>query len=241
LPGRTGRRHGQEKEIEMGEKPGLCIRENPPLIPEDLVIRARKLSSSLISDAMESFGAMDCHIKPVAPTMKVAGTAMTVMIRPGDNLLLHKATYLSRKGYVLVADQQGYASGAAWGEMMTRAAMAVGVEGVVLDGVVRDLKELKELGFPVFAKGAIPNGLNRFGPGEINGIISCGGISVHPGDLIFGDEDGVVVVPRAEIEAVLVDAEAKAVQEKKRIQEIAQGKLEPAWIDERLRQLGLLD
>jgi len=223
----------------MEEKMGLFIREKPPLIPEDLLIRARKLSSSLISDAMECFGTMDCHIKPVAPTMRVVGTAMTVMIRPGDNLFLHKATYLSGKGYVLVADQQGYSSGAAWGEMMTRAAMAVGVEGLVLDGVVRDLTELRELGFPVFAKGAIPNGLNRFGPGEINGAISCAGVSVHPGDLVFGDEDGVVVVPKAEIGVVLMGAEAKAVQEKKRIQDIAQGKLEPGWINERLRYLGL--
>ncbi len=217
----------------------MCIKENPSLIPEDLVIRARKLASSLISDAMECFGAMEARIKPVAPTMTVVGTALTVMIRPGDNLFLHKATYLAGKGYVLVADQQGYSSGAAWGEMMTRAAMAVGVEGVVLDGVVRDLPELRMLGFPVFAKGAIPNGVNRFGPGEINGVISCGGISVHPGDLVFGDEDGVVVVPRADIAAVVTDAEAKALQEKKRIQEISQGKLEPGWIAERLRYLGL--
>ncbi len=217
----------------------MCIKENPPLIPDDLMIRARKLTSSLISDAMESFGAMEARIKPVAPTMTVVGTALTVMIRPGDNLFLHKATYLAGKGYVLVADQQGYSSGAAWGEMMTRAAMAVGVEGVVLDGVVRDLPELRMLAFPVFAKGAIPNGVNRFGPGEINGVISCGGISVHPGDLVFGDEDGVVVVPRAEIAAVVTDAEAKALQEKKRIREISEGKLEPAWIAERLRHLGL--
>ena len=219
----------------MGNKLKSLILENAPLISDELMIRAKKLSSSLISDATESFGVMDYHIKPIAPKMKVIGTAMTVALRPGDNLFLHKAIYLSGKGYVLVVDGKGYSCGAAWGEMMTRAALAIGVEGLVLDGVIRDIAELRELGFPVFAKGSVPSGLNRIGPGEINSDISCGGISVHPGDLIFGDDDGVVVVSINKIAEVLDQAETKAVQEEIRIQEITQGKLEPEWIKEKLK------
>lgn len=203
------------------------------------MIRARKLACSLISDAMECYAPMDGHIKSIAPKMKVAGTAITIALRPGDNLFLHKAIYLAGKGYVLVADGKGYSNGAAWGEMTTRAAIAIGVEGVVLDGFIRDLAELRELGFPVFARGAVPSGMNRLGPGEINGVISCGGVSVNPGDLVCGDEDGVVVVPRDKAAEVLDRAEDKARQEEKRIQEIAQGKFEPEWINERLKNWGL--
>jgi 4-hydroxy-4-methyl-2-oxoglutarate aldolase len=223
----------------MGDKLKAFIKENPALIPENLMIRARKLSSSLISDATEGLGVMEYHLKPIAPKMKVIGTAMTVALRPGDNLFLHKAIYLSGQGYVLVADGKGYSGGAAWGEMTTRAALAMGVEGLVLDGVVRDLAELRELGFPVFAKGAVPSGMNRLGPGEINGGISCAGISVQPGDLVVGDDDGVVVVTRDRIADVLEQAETKAAQEAIRIKEIAQGKLEPEWISAKLKSWGL--
>lgn len=186
---------------------------------------------------MDSFGIMDYEIKPIKPGMRVIGTAITVKVRPGDNLFLHKAVYLSEKGYVLVLDSNGHKAGAVWGEMMTRGAIAMKAEGVVLDGVVRDLAVLRELGFPVFAVGAVPNGMSRNGPGYINDTISCGGVSVSPGDLIYGDDDGVVVVPSNIVERVIILAEEKLELEEIRIREIEQGKIEPNWIDVNISKL----
>lgn len=221
----------------MKDRPEFIINENPPLIADDLVLRAKKLSSSLLSDATDGSGVMDFRIKPIIPKFKLIGTAMTVSLKADDNLFLHKAIYLAANGYVLVADGKGYSRGAAWGEMMSQAAMAIGVEGVVLDGVIRDIVEIRALRFPVFAKGAVPSGMSRIAPGAINCAISCGGAAVIPGDLVFGDDDGVVIVPRAKIDEVLAKAERKLVLEEQRIQEIENGKLEPDWVRERVKDL----
>lgn len=215
----------------------LSIKENPEKIPEELVKRAKKLSSSLLSDAMGSFGTMDYSIKPVKEGMKVAGTALTVKVEPGDNLYLHKSVYLASEGYVLVMDNGGYKQGAVWGEMMTRGALAKGVEGVVLEGAVRDLEDIKKLSLPIFAAGVVPSGSTTNGPGEINTFISSGGVNVAPGDFILGDDDGVVVVQRHMLEEVLQKAEAKAEKEYARIKEIEQGKYEPDWINENLSKI----
>ena len=221
----------------MNEKAGILINNNPGKIPDDLIERARILSPSLLCDAMDSFGAMNYGIKPVRSGMTVIGTAITVKVKPGDNLFLHKAIYLSGKGYVIVLDSNEHKACASWGGMMTRAAAAMGAEGVILDGAVRDVAEIRELGFPVFAGCAIPNGPLTNGPGRINCVISCGGVSVSPGDLVFGDDDGVVVVPPDLLETVLLKAEAKAKAEEARIREIAEGKLEPDWVREKINAL----
>lgn len=221
----------------MNDKDAILIMDNPVKIPNDLMERVRKLSPSLLCDAMDSTGAMEYGIKPVKPGMRVLGTAITVKVNPGDNLFLHKAIYLSGKGYVIVLDSNGHKACASWGCMMTRAATAMGTEGVILDGAVRDVEEIRELGFPVFSCGAVPNGPTTNGPGRINSVISCGGVSVSPGDLVFGDDDGVVVVPPDKLENILLKAEAKAKSEEVRIKEIEDGKLEPNWVREKVSVL----
>src|SRR5699024_10279636 len=113
-----------------------------------------------------------------------------VDLRPGDNLFLHQAIYLGSKGYVLVVDGKGHTKNAYLGDLMANTAKAMGIEGVVIDGLVRDKDELKELNFPIFSKGFIPNGPFKDGPGEVNNTISCGGTTVNPGDLIVGDING---------------------------------------------------
>ncbi len=218
----------------MSNEGEILIKGNPEIIPASMIERAKGLSSSLLSDAMDSRGSMNFSIKPVKPGMKVMGTAITVKVKPGDNLLLHKAIYLSGKGYVIVLDSNCHMGCAVWGSMMTRAAVAMGLEGVVLDGAVRDLEELRELGLPIFAAGAVPNGPTTNGPGQINCMIACSGASVAPGDLILGDDDGVAVVPRNMLEAVLEKAEGKVRKEAARINEIKQGKMEPDWVREKV-------
>ncbi|MDF2678522.1 MAG: ribonuclease inhibitor RraA/dimethylmenaquinone methyltransferase [Bacillota bacterium] len=213
------------------------IKSNPEKISENLIERAKKLSPSLLADAMSSFGTMNYAIKPVKEGMRVLGTAITVKVKPGDNLFLHKSIYLAGKGFVIVLDSNENKTCAAWGNMMTLGALAMGVEGVVLDGAVRDLAEIRELGLPIFASAAVPNGPTTNGPGRINGMITCGGVSVNPGDLIFGDDDGVVVVPPNLLEEVLLKAEAKAKTEEIRVKELAEGKLEPDWVREKVANL----
>jgi 4-hydroxy-4-methyl-2-oxoglutarate aldolase len=223
----------------------------PELLSDGFIERAKRLNSTLLSDVMGCTGSMDYKIKPVEDGMNVVGTAVTVTMKPGDNLFLHQAIHSGQKGYVLVADGKGHTQNAYLGELMAGAAKARGLEGIVIDGLVRDKKALAELGFPVFAKGFIPNGPFKEGPGELNKPISCGGISVLPGDLIFGDEDGVVVVPASMIEEVLTKAEKKLEYEEQRLQtinvyseKVKQGltpetSIEPGWLKEKMKAFGI--
>ena len=219
-----------------------------PLLSNEVILRAKKLNSTLISDAQGCTGSMDYKVKPVSWGMKVVGTALTVDLRAGDNLFLHQGIYCGGEGYVLVADGKGHTENAYLGELMAGAAKAIGLEGIVIDGLVRDKEMLNEIGLPIFAKGFIPNGPFKDGPGAINIPISCAGVTVFPGDLIVGDDDGVVVVPNEKIESVLVKAEAKLQYEEKRMQTIAnfeenrkQGKTDknsiaPEWLAKKIKE-----
>jgi len=217
----------------MNRKKNENIMKNPKKIPEELVERVRKLSTSLISDGMEESKTMHCKIKPLKMGMKVLGTALTVKVKPSDNLYLHKAIYEAEEGYVIVMDNGENMDAAVWGEMMSRGALAVGLSGVVLEGCVRDIRDIKELGLPIFAAGAVPKAPTVSGPGSINKEITCGGIEVNPGDLIFGDDDGVVVVSPKELEDVVKKAEAKLAREGNRLKELEEGKLVPNWLKEK--------
>lgn len=221
-----------------------------PLLSQQIIVRANKLNTTLISDALGCTGSMDYKIKPVSAGMKVVGTALTVDLRAGDNLFLHQGIYCGGEGYVLVADGKGHTENAYLGELMAGAAKAIGLEGIVIDGLVRDKEMLSEIGLPIFAKGFIPNGPFKDGPGGINIPISCAGVTVCPGDLIVGDDDGVVVVPKEKIEDVLVKAEAKLKYEEKRMKTISdyeenrkQGNpdridLAPEWLAEKIKEFG---
>ncbi|MFC0270962.1 RraA family protein [Metabacillus herbersteinensis] len=221
-----------------------------PLLPETIIEQAKKLNSTLISDALGCTGSMDYRVRPVASGMKVVGTALTVDMRAGDNLFLHQGIYCGREGYVIVADGKGHTENAYLGELMAGAAKAIGLEGIVIDGLVRDKEMLGEIGLPIFAKGFIPNGPFKEGPGAINIPISCAGVAVYPGDLIVGDEDGVIVVPKEKIEDALAKAEAKLKYEEKRLQMIASYEekrkggstdgisIAPAWLADKIKEFG---
>lgn len=223
----------------MNKSSTLRFFDNPELISPETIKRAKALSSPLISDVMGCFGGMDYSIRPITAGMTVCGTAVTVRLRPGDNLFLHKALYGSGKGCVLVVDAGGCTTNAPLGEILTTAALAVGLEGIIVDGVVRDIGALRKMGLPIYAKGCIPTGGDKEGPGELNVPISCGGVPVMPGDLVFADDDGVVVVARDRVDDVLELAEAKAAQEEQRIRAIKEGRLEPSWLNAKLEPFGL--
>ncbi|MBI2755542.1 MAG: RraA family protein [Chloroflexi bacterium] len=138
----------------------------------------------------------------------MVGTAITVRTAPGDNLMVHAALDLAEPGDVLVVDAGGDLSHAIVGELMARMAQLKGLAGFVIDGAMRDVAGIRELGFPVYARGATPAGPYKSGPGEVNVEIACGGVVVRPGDVLVGDEDGIVVVARDEAASVVLAARA---------------------------------
>lgn len=186
----------------------------PELLSEEIMKRVEKLSSANICDGMIGLGipregCMDVAIAPVDKSMKTFGTAYTVNTDKGDNLPIHLALYTAKPGYVMVIDGKGVTDYPYFGDNMMSTGKAVGLRGMIVDGLVRDYDGCVELGFPVFAKGLLPRGPRKQEPGEINYPITCGGIQVNPGDLIVADADGVAVVPRDRIEEVLNKAEEK--------------------------------
>jgi len=207
----------------------------------DLAKKAAQFQAAILADVNGRRGAMHGAIAPVHPTMKFAGSAITVDVRPGDNLMIHAALAIAQPGDVLVIDGKGDLGAALMGAIMINQSKAIGLAGVVIDGAVRDYEELCELGFPVFARGLNPNGPTKNAAGRINWPVSVAGVAVNPGDLVVGDADGVVVIERENVEAVLVAAEKKVADEAARIQGIRSGKqLRPGWLDGALRAAGVI-
>lgn len=194
-----------------------------------------------VGDTLGRSAAMDSRIKALSPGMKVVGPALTVRVPPDDNLMIHKALTLIQPGDVMVIDAGGNRSRASLGSIMVRIAMKHGAEGIVIDGSVRDAREISELEFPVFAAGVSPNGPFKQGPGEINFPVHCGGLIVYPGDLVIGDDDGVVVVKR-ELASQENIAQVKDIisKEEKRIKEIESGATIRPDLIETLREKGLM-
>ncbi|HYC38503.1 MAG TPA: hypothetical protein VEC19_18895 [Usitatibacter sp.] len=216
------------------------VRDFERVSPE-VVAEASRFAASILADVAGRRGTMHGRIAPLAPSMRMAGPAFTVDVRAGDNLMVHAAVALARPGDVLVIDGKGDLSCALMGSLMMNTCREAGIAGVVIDGAVRDVDELRELGFPVYAAGANPNGPTKLVPGRINWPISCGGIAVRPGDLVVGDADGVVVIEREKAPQLLPSAAKKVAEEKARLEEIVSGRqLKPGWLDAALRSVGVL-
>ncbi|HEX6793586.1 MAG TPA: RraA family protein [Casimicrobiaceae bacterium] len=210
-------------------------------IPRSVIDEAAHFPAAILADVGGRRGTLDGRIRPVSPSMKFAGTAFTIEVRPGDNLMIHAAMAIAQPGDVLVVDGKSDTTCALMGAIMINACKVLGLAGVVLDAAVRDTEELRELGFPVFSVGANPNGPTKNISGRINWPISVGGIAVHPGDLIVGDADGVVVVERERAASLLAAAAKKVADESKRLRDIRSGgQLRPAWLDGALRAAGVL-
>lgn len=209
-------------------------------VPADIVERAGRLQPAILADAAGRRGALHGRIKALRPSMKLAGPAFTVEVRPGDNLMIHAAIAMAKPGDILVIDGKGDLSAALMGAIMMTACQKVGIAGVVMDGASRDSLELEEMGFPVFSAGTNPNGPTKNIGGRIGHPVSVGGVTVHPGDFVIGDADGVVVIERTKIEGLLPQAEKKVKDEAARIQAIRGGNTNAAWLAGALRAAGVL-
>ena len=184
--------------------PGYRINPRAPDLPAGTVNAFRALPTAAIGDAMSrnvgTYGLRQYHGR--LDTV-MCGPALTVRVRPGDNLMIHMALMMVQPGDVLVIDGGGDITQALMGGLMRTTCVARGVAGIVLDGAVRDLLEWAEEGVPIFARGHTHRGPSKDGPGEINIPVACAGMAVMPGDLVVGDADGVISIPAADVTRVL--------------------------------------
>jgi regulator of RNase E activity RraA len=217
------------------------IRREIERVSAEVARRAATFPASVLSDVAGRRGSMNGRISALSPSMKVAGPAVTVEVRPGDNLMIHAAMAIAQPGDVIVIDGKGDQTCALVGEIVVTQCLAVGIAGIVVDAAVRDIEPIRSMGFPVFSVGSNPNGPTKLVPGRINWPVSVGGITVNPGDLIVGDADGVVVIERDKAESVLDLATKKITDETRRIEEIRNGQLKPSWLDSALQVAGMLN
>lgn len=205
-----------------------------------LVRQASGFQAAILADVNGRRGALHGRVVALRPTMKLAGPALTVDVRPGDNLMIHAAMALARPGDVLVIDGKGDRTAALMGTIMMTACRQLGIAGVVIDGSVRDSLEIEEMGFPVFCAGTNPNGPTKNVPGRIGHPITCGGVQVRSGDLVVADADGVVVIERERAEGLLPLARRKVEDEGTRIAQIKQGNTSATWLPAALCAAGVL-
>jgi RraA family protein len=208
--------------------------------PEKALIEAlRNTAAAHLSDNMNRVNAIGAEIRPYHKGGSLAGPALTVKVPPGDNLMVHKAIDIARPGDVIVVDAGGVLTHAIIGEIMSSLAESRGVAGMVIDGSIRDAGAIAKSAFPVYARGVTHRGPYKNGPGEINVPVVIGGTVVMPGEIIVGDEDGLVMVSRSEAAALVETAKKYAAKEDAMLKDIRSGKgVNRSWVDESLREKG---
>lgn len=198
------------------------------------------LATSVVSDVLGrtigSVGILPVNKSPVA----ICGNAVTVKVRPGDNLLIHKALQMLQPGDVLVVDGGGDISRALFGEIMMTVAKAKGAIGGVFDGAIRDVDTFEKHQFPCYTRGINLRGPYKDGPGSINTPVSIGGMVVNPGDVILGDCDGIISLSPADVMIAAKLGKEKEGIERKTIKSILDGRYDDAWVDATLKQKGAL-
>ncbi len=215
---------------------GFRIFPSPPRPAPDVVESFRPIATSHLSDNMSRlYGAVG--LRQYNRRGKLVGVAFTVKTMPGDNLMIHKGIDLASPGDVLVVDAGGDVTNAVIGELMGMHAHRRGIAGFVIDGAIRDSTWYDD--FPCYARGHVHRGPHRDGPGEINVPVSIGGMVVMPGDIIVGDQDGVLAVRPADAAQLLDLARKKAKEEEQARAAIAAGTQDRSWIDRALTAKGV--
>lgn len=193
------------------------------------------LPASIISDNMSrltgTWGLLPFH----RPGVRLLGQALTVRVRSGDNLMIHKALQMGGPGDVLVIDGDGCLDRGLVGEIMKRVAQSRQFAGYVIDGAIRDVAAFRADDFPCYARGVCHRGPFKEGPGEINVPVSICGVVVSPGDIVVGDDDGLVFIAPGDAKSLAQAARDKVVAEAATFKAIAAGVYDDAWIDESLR------
>lgn len=217
---------------------GFRILPSPPRAAAHLLRAFATLPTSNISDNMLRHYGAAARLRPFHREGKLVGTAFTVKTRPGDNLLTHKAIDMAAPGDVILVDAGGALDHAIIGEIMSSHARKRGIAGMIIDGAIRDLDAISAGDFPVYACGVTHRGPYKDGPGEINVTVSIAGMTVNPGDIIVGDADGVVAIPQADAERIIVLTIAQKEKEETALAAIARGDIDRSWVDKLLLDKG---
>jgi regulator of RNase E activity RraA len=233
---------GKPKSAEMHPGPGFRIRTEIERPSAETVAAFHAFDTPSISDMMNRLYTMKPTIQALTdPNIKLIGPACTVKVYPGDNLMVHKCLDILQPGDVVVVDTSASTMTAVLGDLISTKARHRGAAGFLVDGLIRDLPGIRALGdFPVFGQGVTPIGPLHRGPGEINYPIAAGDIVVQPGDLIVGDANGVVVVPRDIVDDLLKRLTERAQAESSYTSAVARGEFNNAWVDNLLRENGVV-
>ena len=205
---------------------------------KDVMMQFKTIPASNTCDVMGRNAAMNPRIRLVSSpkAQMMVGPALTVKCRAGDNLALHAALNMASEGDVLVVSNEEDNTRSLMGEvMMAFLRYDRKVAGIILDGPIRDIDEIGTWDFPVYATGTTPGGPYKEGPGEVNVPISCGGISVNPGDIILADPDGIIVIPRKDAARILEDAKKFQAADEKKLEAAKNGTANRAWVEKTLK------
>lgn len=217
----------------------LTIRRNFPRTPADQVAAFDNVQTGYVVDARGRRGALDHHIRPLTRNVRFCGIAVTVQTRPRDNLACWAALEVCRPGDVVVIACNDYEEASVVGDVYIAMARNNGVVACITDGMVRDIAGIDETGLPVFARGLTPNSPFKDGPGEIGLAVAIGGVIVRSGDVIVGDQDGVVIVPREEVADTLHALDAVRAKEATMESGVKGGQKSPPWLADALQAKGV--
>ncbi len=221
--------------------PNVVVR-NVIRAPGDLVAGFRQIDTSTVHEAMGRFGFAGAHIRPIQQGTRIAGSAITVLVHPGDNIMIHAAIAVMEPGDVLVVASTAPSTNALFGELMATSTVARGGVGLITDGAVRDVDSIRQMGFPVWSQHIGCQGPMKTTPGWVNVPIVLGEQAVNPGDIVCADDTGVVVVPRLQAAAVLENAQKRLAAEEVLRERFAGGELslDIAGLDAKLANLGVV-
>ncbi len=221
----------------------VFLKRNLPA--RELVEEFRNLPAANVADTMGRSCALSSEIRLISsPKQAMAGAALTVKARPGDNLMLHKALDMAGEGDVIIVSNDGDRTHSLMGEIMAvYGAHTRKIAGIVLDGPIRDIEELSQMEMPLYATGSTPGGPYKEGPGEVNVPISIGNIAVMPGDIILGDRDGVIVIPRKDAPEILEAAKKYAALDAGKVEAAKNGTSKRQWVEDTLvkKQVEIID
>lgn len=217
---------------------GFRVLERESIASFSTVEKFKSIPTPIISDNLNRLYGTESSIKAMHPSKKMIGTALTVNTRAGDNLMVHKAIDIAEPGDIIVVNADGEMTQAILGEIMLRIAEKNQIAGFLIDGAVRDSNAFYKRDFPCFAKGVTHRGPYKEGPGEINVPVTIGKMIVYPGDIVVGDEDGVVAVSSEEAERILIKSEEQLQKEYQIFDQIENGTLDRSWVDQTLHEKG---
>lgn len=216
-------------------------------LPDSSIVEAfKQLPAANVADTMGRSCALSSEIRLISsPDLPImAGTALTVKARPGDNLMLHKALDMAGEGDVIVVSNDGDRTHSLMGEIMAVYAQHTRkIAGIVLDGPIRDIEELSRMHMFLYATGSTPGGPYKEGPGEVNVPVSIGNIAVMPGDIVLGDRDGVIVIPRKDAAVILEEAKKYAALDAGKVEAAKNGTSKRQWVEDTLvkKQVEMID